>query len=111
MTSAKQTGRRRPHRGQQTQRFQGELRRILEIRRDVVDPRGIAAGAGRAEDDEQQNDAEGVAHESLASAFGIVAAAGLDEALHYEQMLEVFCEAMGILPKAHQRAKRCSGVP
>ena len=80
MTSAKQTGRRRPHRGQQTQRFQGELRRILEIRRDVVDPRGIAAGAGRAEDDEQQNDAEGVAHESLASAFGIVAAAGLDEA-------------------------------
>jgi len=48
----------RPHRGQQTQRFQGELRRILEIRRDVVDPRGIAAGAGRAEDDEQQNDAE-----------------------------------------------------
>ena len=47
----------RPHRGQQTQRFQGEFRRILEIRRDVVDPRGIAAGAGRAEDDEQHHGA------------------------------------------------------
>jgi RNA polymerase sigma-70 factor (ECF subfamily) len=31
-------------------------------------------------------------------------AARIDEAVHYEQMLEVFCEAMGILPKAHQRA-------
>ena len=31
-------------------------------------------------------------------------AAPIDEAVHYEQMLEVFCEAMGILPKAHQRA-------
>ncbi len=31
-------------------------------------------------------------------------AARIDEAVHYEQLLEVFCEAMGILRKAHQRA-------